>query len=355
MRVLVGMSGGIDSTAVCKLLLEQGYEVIGFTFITCDATETSAHEAAQLAHRLGIEHHIADIRKEFHASVVMPFVQAYLSGTTPNPCVNCNPQVKFRLLQEWADKLGCDKIATGHYVKKYFSNGKYYLVSGDDERKDQSYFLWRLTQSQLQRVIFPLGEWEKGDVRSYLKNNNLEKTADSDESMEICFIQGDYRDFIMKNLPDGNEPMREGSFVDSEGRVLGRHKGCSLYTIGQRKGLGVALGYPAYVIKINPEKNTVMLGREEQLKTMHMLIDAPMWVDTMPVENLSVRIRYRSKPLPCEPPRLLPDGRYLVRFMQQASAVTPGQSAVFYVENKVVGGAVISSQRGINQWITTNE
>ncbi len=354
-KVLVGMSGGIDSTAVCRLLLEQGYDVIGFTFITCDSALDSAHEAAALAKQLGIEHYVADVREEFRSLVVEPFVAAYLSGITPNPCVNCNPKMKFRLLQEWADKLQCDKIATGHYVRKCFSDGKYFLVAGDDERKDQSYFLWRLTQEQLARVLFPLGEWEKEDVRRYLKKNNLQKTADSDESMEVCFIQGDYRNFIIDNVPAGCEPMREGAFVDSQGRVLGRHKGHPLYTIGQRKGLGIALGYPAYVIKINPEKNTVMLGTEEQLKSNYMLIEKPEWVGEPPACDLSVRIRYRSKPLQCEQPRQLPDGRYLVRLAQQASAITPGQSAVFYVGNRVVGGAFIASQRGINQWITNYE
>lgn len=354
-RVLVGMSGGIDSTAVCRMLMEQGYEVVGFTFVTCDASLSSAKEAAMLAEQLGIEHHTADVREEFRLSVVQSFINAYLSGLTPNPCVNCNPKMKFRLLLEWADRLSCDKIATGHYVKVEQHNGKYYLVTGDDERKDQSYFLWRLTQSQLSRVIFPLGEWEKGDVRDYLKRNNLERTAESDESMEVCFISGDYRDFLKENIPDISSVVREGLFVDSEGKKLGVHKGFPYYTIGQRKGLGIALGYPAYVIKINPEKNTVMLGTEEQLKSSYMLIDTPEWVDTLPCGNLSVRIRYRSKAIPCEQPQPLPDGRYLVHLSCEASAITPGQSAVFYVENRVVGGAFIAQQRGINQWIGNNE
>ena len=354
-RVLVGMSGGIDSTAVCRMLLEQGYEVVGFTFVTCDTSFMAAKEASTLASRLGIEHYIADVREEFRKSVVISFIEDYLSGFTPNPCVNCNRQMKFRLLEEWGDKLNCEKIATGHYVKVCEHNGKYFLVTGDDARKDQSYFLWRLTQKQLSRVLFPLGEWEKSDVYNYLKKNNLEKATEGGESMEVCFIPGDYRAFLKENIPNIESVVREGSFVDSDGKVLGVHKGFPYYTIGQRKGLGIALGYPAYVIKINPGKNTVMLGTEEQLKTSYMLINAPEWVDDIPLGSLSVRIRYRSAAIPCELPQSLSNGLFLVHLLHEASAVTPGQSAVFYVGNRVVGGAFIASQRGINQWICNNE
>lgn len=349
--VLVGMSGGIDSTAVCHLLQKQGYKVIGLTFITCDSSVASAEAAASLAKRLGIEHHVADVREEFRATVVHSFIESYLSGITPNPCVNCNLQMKFRILTEWADKLGCEKIATGHYVKVKTVNGKYFLVTGDDDFKDQSYFLWRLTQEQLSRVIFPLGEWEKSNVRQYLNDAGYEHVSSGGESMEVCFISGDYRDFLKSNIPNVNERIKQGSFVDSEGRVLGQHQGFPYYTIGQRKGLGIALGYPAYVIKINAEKNTVMLGGEEQLKADDLLIEAPAWVAGVPDDELTVRIRYRSRPIPCEKPLSLPDGRFLVHLKQTAMAITPGQSAVFYVNNCVVGGAFIASQRGINQWL----
>ena len=175
--VLVGVSGGIDSTAVCCMLLEQGYRVEGLTFVTCDAGLKAVENAAALAERLGIPHHVADIRKEFRSLVVEPFIDSYLSGRTPNPCVNCNPLVKFRLLEEWADRLGCTYIATGHYVRtesgewKGVIGKKYYIVTGDDDRKDQSYFLWRLTQQQLSRVLFPLGGMEKPQVVEYLKKH----------------------------------------------------------------------------------------------------------------------------------------------------------------------------------------
>ena len=352
--VLVGMSGGIDSTAVCHMLLSQGYRVKGLTFITCDAGEGAALSAKELAGRLGIEHHIADVRDEFRKSVIEPFVQSYLAGVTPNPCVNCNPTVKFRLLEEWADKLGCEYIATGHYVKvvSQISDGveKFYIVTGDDDRKDQSYFLWRLTQQQLSRLVLPLGGMDKPAVVEYLKNNGFEALAKGGESMEVCFIPGDYRDFLKEYVPGVEERFGGGSFVDSEGRVLGKHKGYPFYTVGQRKGLGIALGYPAYVLKINPAKNTVMLGREELLITRYMLVDEPQWVGGVP-ENLTVRVRYRSRPIECDAPVAVGDGRWLVCLHSDASAITPGQSAVFYCGNVVVGGAFIADQRGINQWI----
>ena len=353
--VLVGMSGGIDSTAVCHMLLSQGYRVVGLTFITCSSGESAAQSAKKLADRFGIEHYIVDVRDEFRKLVVEPFIESYLSGATPNPCVNCNPTVKFRLLEEWADKLGCEHIATGHYVK-VVSEGvgderRCYIVTGDDDRKDQSYFLWRLTQKQLARVIFPLGGWEKSDVLDYLAANGMQSVARSGESMEVCFIPGDYRDFLRENVPGIEERFGGGSFVDSEGRVLGKHKGYPFYTIGQRKGLGIALGKPAYVIKINPAKNTVMLGDETQLITRHMLIDEPQWVNGVP-EKISVRVRYRSHPIECDAPVAVGDGRWLLKLHGDASAITPGQSAVFYCGNTVVGGAFIADQRGINQWIS---
>lgn len=364
--VLVGMSGGIDSTAVCCMLLEQGYRVEGLTFVTCDSGLGAVDAAAALAARLGIKHHVADVRDEFRQLVVQPFIDSYLAGYTPNPCVNCNPLVKFRLLEEWADRLGCTYIATGHYVKtaklklkteksdvqceRENNDEKYYIVTGDDHRKDQSYFLWRITQQQLSKVIFPLGGWEKPRVVEYLKERGYRCVADSGESMEVCFIPGDYRDFLRMNVPGIDERYSGGSFVDSGGRVLGKHSGFPFYTIGQRKGLGIALGHPAYVLKINAAKNTVMLGSEEQLLTQDMLVETPQWVDAVPGE-LKVRVRYRSRAVPCDAPRQVSDGRWLVHLHEPVSAITPGQSAVFYCGNMVVGGAFIADQRGINQWI----
>lgn len=361
-RVLIGMSGGIDSTAACLMLQEQGYEVVGVTMrvfdlvsqLNADGLPRFISEARDVAHRLGIEHHVADEREGFRTKIVQYFIDEYMQGRTPNPCVMCNPLFKFRVLTEWADRLDCAYIATGHYVQTICEGGHHYIVTGDDPQKDQSYFLWGLEQEVLARCLFPLGGWKKSDVRQYLVDKDFALKAKEGESMEVCFIEGDYRDFLRQYCPQIDHLVGEGKFVDSMGRPLGVHQGYPYYTIGQRKGLGIALGKPAYVLKINPDKNTVMLGDAEQLLAHYMLVDQLRVVDSerfFKEENLSVRIRYRSQSIPCEIVREVEDGRVLVRFGEAVSAVTPGQSAVFYVGNRLVGGAFIASQRGIGQWL----
>lgn len=358
-RVLVGMSGGVDSTATCLMLLEQGYDVVGVTMRTWDNPASFSTpgqvepdyivEARALATRLGIEHHVADEREDFRRVIVQHFMDEYMQGRTPNPCVMCNPLFKFRVLGEWADRLGCAYVATGHYSQLEVVDGCTYIKIGNDEKKDQSYFLWRLGQDVLRRVLFPLGGYTKGEVRDYLKEKGFEAKSAEGESMEICFIEGDYRDFLRQQIPDIDTRIGQGKFVDAAGHTLGAHQGFPFYTIGQRKGLGVALGKPAYVIKLNPQKNTVMLGDVEELKAEHMLTEPPLWVneaEAMKSQELTVRIRYRSQPIPCEV-KPLEDGRLLVHFLAEASAVTPGQSAVFYIGDRVVGGAFIASQKGV--------
>ena len=358
-RVLVGMSGGIDSSATCIMLQEQGYEVVGVSMRTWDVASQFATpsqeepnfilEARTLAERLGIEHHVADVREEFKQVIVKYFIDEYMQGRTPNPCVMCNPLFKERLLCEWADKMDCAWISTGHYCRLEERNGYLYIIAGDDVTKDQSYFLWRLPQEILRRFIFPLGNYTKQEVREYLKDKGFEAKAKDGESMEVCFIEGDYRDFLRQQIPDIDTKIGPGYFVDSKGVKIGQHKGFPYYTIGQRKGLGIALGHPAHVLRINAEKNTVMLGTADDLKTEYMLVEDALLIDADEVlqcENLTVRIRYRSKPIPCQ---VLPleDGKMLVRFLDEASAIAPGQSAVFYDGQRVLGGAFIASQRGI--------
>lgn len=358
-RVLVGMSGGIDSSATCIMLQEQGYEVVGMTMRTWDIPAQFSQpdqeepnyilEAKALARKLGIEHHVADVREEFKQVIVKYFIDEYMQGRTPNPCVMCNPLFKERLLCEWADRTGCDWISTGHYCRIEERQGKLYIVSGNDNTKDQSYFLWRLPQEVLQRFLFPLGEFTKQEVRDYLKDKGFEAKAQGGESMEICFIEGDYRDFLRQQIPDIDTKIGPGYFVDNKGVKIGQHKGFPYYTIGQRKGLGIALGHPAHVLRINAEKNTVMLGNAEDLKAEYMLVEDAMITDLQELlecPNLTVRIRYRSKPIPCQV-FLLENGQMLVRFLSEASAITPGQSAVFYDGKRVLGGAFIASQRGI--------
>ena len=353
-RVLIGMSGGIDSTATCLMLREQGYEVIGLTMWVWGDEPV---EARQLAEAMGIEHHIADEREGFRKTVVQYFIDEYRNGRTPNPCVICNPLFKFRVLAEWADKLGCPYIATGHYTRLEERDGRIFICVGDDEKKDQSYFLWRLGQDVLKRCIFPLGTYTKQQVRDYLRDKGYALKAEEGESMEVCFIPGDYRDFLREHCPEIDREIGSGWFVNAEGVKLGEHKGYPYYTIGQRKGLEIALGKPAYVLKINPQKNTVMLGDADQLKTSWMLAEREVLVDEAEVfgnPDLCVRIRYRSKPIPCNV-RRLDDGRLLLHFREEASAIAPGQSAVFYVGRRVVGGAFIASQRGIGMYINPTE
>ena len=224
-------------------------------------------------------------------------------------------------------------------------------------RKTKSYFLWRLGQDVLKRCIFPLGDYTKVKVREYLAEKGYEAKSKEGESMEVCFIKGDYRDFLREQCPELDSEIGPGWFVNSEGVKLGKHKGAPYYTIGQRKGLEIALGKPAYVLKINPQKNTVMLGDADQLETEYMLAEQDKIVDERELfgcENLTVRIRYRSRPIPCRVKRL-EDGRLLVRFLEMASAIAPGQSAVFYNGRRVLGGAFIASQRGIGLVIIENE
>ena len=360
-RVLVGMSGGIDSSATCIMLQEQGYEVVGMTMRTWDvASQFSTSEqkepdfileAKALAQKLGIEHHVADVREEFKQVIVKYFIDEYMQGRTPNPCVMCNPIFKERLLCEWADRTGCAWISTGHYCRLEKRADKLYILTGHDNTKDQSYFLWRLPQEVLQRFLFPLGGYTKQEVRNYLKEKGFETKAKEGESMEICFIEGDYRDFLRQQYPDIDTKIGPGYFVDNKGLKIGQHKGFPYYAIGQRKGLGIALGHPAHVLRINAEKNTVMLGTADDLKTEYMLVENAMITDMQELlkhPNLTVRIRYRSKPIPCQ---VLPldNGQILVHFLGEASAIAPGQSAVFYDGERMLGGAFIASQRGVKK------
>ena len=358
-RVLLGMSGGIDSTAAVLLLQNAGYEVVGLTIRNHDIglqdTESEPRyvsEARAVAAQLGVEHYVEDARTMFKQIVIDPFVQDWLNGRTPNPCIECNPRFKFHLLLQYADRLGCRYIATGHYASIVEEDGYFYIERGADTKKDQSYFLWQLSQEVLSRTLFPLGRLNKDDVREVLRQNGLQLKASDSESMEVCFIEDDYRAFLKRELPNiDTELVGNGKFVDKGGRLIGEHKGYPYYTIGQRKGLVVAFGTPKYVLRTNPEKNTVMLGDAEDLLTSYMLVDN-LRLSCMDSNSLTVRIRYRSNAIPCTVEQQVPDGKWLIRFKEQASAVTPGQSAVFYIGNRVVGGAIISSQKGINQYIS---
>ena len=355
-RVLVGMSGGIDSSAVCMMLQEQGYEVVGATMRMRDLPSHFKNdgdlpgfiaEARELADRLGSEHHVIDIREEFQQIVIKNFIDEYLAGHTPNPCVMCNLFFKWRYLIETADALNCELVATGHYARIENVDGIYKLYKGVDEKKDQSYFLWRLGQKELSRTLFPLGGLKKDFIKEYVLERGFKEKVEKKESMEVCFIENDYRDFLRENIPDIESRVGEGYFVDSMGKKIGRHSGFPFYTIGQRKGLGIALGHPAFVVKINTQKNTIRIGTSEELLQSNLVIDNVNVPDPtlLSDDNLEVRIRYRSVPLKAKV-EVLGANSLRIDFSKPASAVTPGQSAVIYKGDLVVGGGIIVDKRG---------
>ena len=356
-KVLLAMSGGIDSSVSGIMLSEMGYDIYGLTYRTYDSVKESCiskengcctvdalMEAKHLAEKLGYPHEILDLRVEFEKSVIDNFVQEYLSGRTPNPCVLCNSEIKWGRLLERADALGCEYLATGHYANVKFENGRYFLSQGADKTKDQTYFLYRLSQNDLSRTLFPLGKFMKSEVKKYAAERGYVKLSQKKESQEICFIpDNDYRNFLSNYSGDVINDIGEGDFVMSDGRKVGTHKGYPFYTIGQRKGLGVSGGVPLYVISIDAKSNTIMLGERD------MLLSSKFWTsnnnfmkyEKLPDEGLtvSVKVRYRNSGTLG---KIFPEGdKVRVELMHQASAVTSGQSAVFYEGDDVVGGGFI--------------
>lgn len=334
-KVLVGLSGGVDSTAVALLLKEAGYEVHGVYLSFCG--ENGEDRARYAAEKLGIPFYAVNRKRRFENRVVKPFVNAYERGVTPNPCVECNRSMKFACLLEEADRLGIEKVATGHYARiQQREDGRMELCRGKDRNKDQSYFLWKLTQKQLSRILFPLADTEKEDVkeraRAYL-------SPEEKESMEICFI------------PDGNtgaflqERCRsdEGSFVNTEGKLLGRHKGLVHYTVGQRRGLGIAMGERYFVLGLIPERNEVVLGAEPELYTRELRIKALKFVSCrkreVPEEGLGFKGRNRGEPIPCRVDFTESGAR--IRFESPVRRYAPGQSACIYFGEKLLFGGEI--------------
>ena len=355
-KVLMAMSGGIDSTVAAILLLEQGYELVGVTYRTFDAISKacmekekgccsvdSLFEAKRMAQELGFEHHIMDIRQEFKDTVIANFIDEYLHGRTPNPCVVCNSTIKWGKLIETADEMGCDYIATGHYARIGRQDGRWFLRKGVDESKVQTYFLWTLTQENLARTIFPLGELTKPEVRRIALERGYEKLSKKGESQEICFIpDNDYRAFLAAQVKGYNEKYGPGFFVDTAGKKLGEHKGFPNYTIGQRKGLGIALGQPMFVVAIRPEDNTVVLGTKEELQGKTFYVKNVNWMKYAQLPEafeVIAKIRYRNEGRKAS---LFYEGEQLrVVFHQTMDSITPGQSAVFYEGEDLVGGGVI--------------
>ena len=337
-KVLAAMSGGVDSSVCAALLQRMGHEVIGVTMMLSGETEVASAESA--CNALGIEFHAVDMRSQFDENVVAPFISSYLGGETPNPCINCNKALKFGALFDLADELGCEYLATGHYVKKTGSPGNWSISAAQDEKKDQSYVLYNLTQSQLDRLLFPLGDLSKQEVREIAESLGLE-SAHKSESQDICFIpDGDYAGFITRYTGRALEP---GNFIDSSGNVIGRHKGVAAYTIGQRRGLDLPMGQRVYVIGKDPEKNTVTVGTEAELMTDTVRVrDVVFTSDIAPTEpvNVTARLRYSQKP---QPALLSFDGQFAtLKFPVPQRAPAPGQAAVFYIGDTVLGGGTIA-------------
>ncbi|HLE38269.1 MAG TPA: tRNA 2-thiouridine(34) synthase MnmA [Acidimicrobiia bacterium] len=349
MRALVAMSGGVDSSVAAALMLEAGHDVIGVTlkqWVGSDGrlptagccTVADAEDARRVAAQLGVPHYVLDHVEEFTTEVVDRFVAGYLEGRTPNPCVECNRRVRFGALLDRVEALGCEVLVTGHYARVGERNGRPVLLTGVDPAKDQSYVLHMLSAAALARVRFPVGGFTKVEVREHAARLGL-RTAAKPDSQDLCFVAGDYRSFLRERIPGGDRP---GEIVDADGSVLGRHDGVAGFTVGQRKGLGVAVGEPRYVVAVDPSTATVRLGRRSDLAVRSCTVAGVSFVSG-PVtagSPAAVKVRYRARPVTA---RLFPAGdAWRVVFAEAQESVAPGQAAVFYRGDEVLGGGTIT-------------
>jgi tRNA-uridine 2-sulfurtransferase len=360
------MSGGVDSSAAAALLKEQGHELVGFTMqlwnqrrgISVDengdplpsrcCSLDDVYDARRVAEELGFPFYVLNLEREFEQDVVQPFVNSYLQGETPIPCVSCNSRLKFESLDRLALSLGCEKVATGHYARVAYdaTADRYRLYRGRNLQKDQSYFLWELTQDQLARSLFPLGEMSKPEVREIAREQNL-AVAEKKESQEICFVpDGDYAGFIDRYLTAESATDRipgGGELLDSAGRVVGQHQGIHRFTVGQRRGIGISAERPLYVLSIDAAQNQVVVGSADELLRTEFTAARVNWIA---VENPSapvraeVRVRYRHEAAAAT---IVPqaNGRACVKFDEPQRAITPGQATVFYCQDEVLGGGWI--------------
>jgi tRNA-specific 2-thiouridylase len=366
MKIAVAMSGGVDSSAAAAILQEAGHELVGFTMqlwnqrrgLSVDehgeplpsrcCSLDDVYDARRVAEELGFPFYVLNLERDFERDVVEPFVQSYLTGETPIPCVACNSRLKFASLDRLARSLGCDKVATGHYARVEFDEAanRYRLLRGRDLRKDQTYFLWELTQEQLAHAMFPLGEMEKSEAREAARAHGL-AVAEKKESQEICFVpDGDYAGFIDRYLEAegrAEEAPARGEIVDAGGAVLGEHGGVHRYTVGQRRGLGLARELPLYVVRVEAEERRIVVGHEDELLCSGFTAAGVNWVafdEPREAVRADVRIRYRHTEAPATITPL--EGRRArIVFDEPQRAVTPGQATVFYRGEEVVGGGWI--------------
>ena len=346
-KVMVAMSGGVDSSLTAALLLERGFEVAGVTMLLesgniherscCSSKEVE--DAAAVAQKLGIKFHVVDLREDFRKSVINYFVAEYLRGRTPNPCVRCNRAIKFGKLFDFAESLGADYLATGHYAQIVFENGRFKLKRAVDAHKDQSYVLYNLTANKLAKILLPLGKFSKAETRRLAGELKL-PVADKPDSQEICFVpDNDYKSFLANRVPTA-QALQAGEIVDANGKILGRHNGVANYTIGQRKGLGIAAPQPLYVTRLDVDNRRVTVDTGDKLFSDTLTARDVHWIYKPQLPKiLQAKIRYSSRFVDC---KVHEEENFLrITFSEPQRAVTPGQSIVFYEGDEVLGGGII--------------
>ncbi|MGQ1909944.1 tRNA 2-thiouridine(34) synthase MnmA [Marinifilum sp. RC60d5] len=357
-KIILGMSGGTDSSVTAMLLKEQGYEVIGVTlwfythshsYAANDSYPEFIHEAKKLAKELNLEHHIIDARKEFRDTIIQFFLDEYMAGRTPSPCIQCNPNLKWKLLCAKADELNCEYVATGHYIKIVKEDNYYYIKKGKDLVKDQSYFLWNLKQNILCRTLTPLGEYTKDEVRKLAKSFGFARVATKPESMGICFMNRmDYREFLQEMIPDINKKIGKGKLVNTQGEEIGTHDGYPYYTVGQKRGLSLKEKSGLMVSKIDKKNNILTLEKKDDLNKLHINVSNYYFhnIKDINTNNITTLVRGLGRnPKGFSKITIINETELIVNLENPAWAIAPGQPVAFYIEDKLIGGGFAENNK----------